>query len=273
MPWEPVEIPHESDSTGRLRMVMAFLFLIVSVAVVSYGAWTVVHLGKLQEGIASREALAELREITDPDQIDDALRRHPSNKFLQLMATATKTAHETRAAFDKLSTEIEPAALAKEINPATASRGDLEALRDRLKTAEANASTFLPRYAALLKAERDKMENYARSLHLESDTVRGYLEGVDKRHARIMALTAQMLSGRADYFRGYENYVAILIGETGSYKIVNGQFIFPFQTTADRFNAAVGSMTAATKRVAELEEQKPAAQSQQAEWEKFINGK
>ena len=80
--------------------------------------------------------------------------------------------------------------------------------------------------------------------------------------------------GRADYYRAYESYVAVLVREFGSYKIVNGQFIFPLQRTADRYNVAANAMTAAAKRVAELEEErKTLAPSQQEGWEQFVNGK
>jgi hypothetical protein len=267
-------MPSGSNSNARVRIAIAFIFLFVSMIVLSVGAYFVAHLSKLQEGIAAREGQTELQGITDPEQIDEALRRHPSNKFLQLMTMATKAARETRAATEKLSNDIEAPALSKEINLGRASRSDLEALRGALKAAEANATTFLPRYVGLFKTERDKMENYALSLHFEKDTVRIYLEGVDKRHSKTMAFTSRMLSGRADYYRAYENYVAVLVGEFGSYKVVNGQFIFPFQRAADRYNVAVNAMTAAAKRVAELEEErKTLTQSQREEWEQLVNRK
>jgi len=273
MPWEPMEIPSGSNSNSRVRIAIAFVFLFVSVVVLSVGAYFVVHLGKLQEGIAAREAQTELQGIGDAEQIDEALRRHPSNKFLQLMAMATRAARETRAATEKLSGEIEPPALSKEINLGTAGRGDLETLRSTLKTSEANAAAFLPRYVALFKTERDRIENYARSLNFEKDTIRSYLEGVDKRHAKSTALVSGLLSARADYYRAYQNYIAVLVGEFGTYKVVNGQFIFPFQRAADRYNAAANAMTAAAKRVADLEEErKTLAQSQQEEWRQLVNG-
>jgi hypothetical protein len=267
-----MEMPSGSNSSARVRIAIAFLFLFVSMIVLSIGAYSVAHLSKLQEGLAAREGQAELQGITDPEQIDEALRRHPSNKFLQLMAMAAKAARETRVAAEKLSSEIEPPALSKDINLGTASRSELEAIRSVLKTAQANTTTFLPRYVGLFKTERDKIENYALSLHFEKETIRIYLEGVDKRHSKAIAFTSRMLSGRADYYRAYENYVAVLAGEFGSYKVVNGQFIFPFQRAADRYNIAANAMTAAAKRVAELEEErKTLTQPQQEEWERLVN--
>ena len=156
-----------SDHSARARIWVAFLLLFVVLAAVSVGVY---YLGKLQETMAALEGRIALDAI-NAGQIDAALARHPSNKFLKLIATATKAGIETRAATEKLSQEIEPPALAKDINQATASRNDLEALRRDLKTAEANATSFLPRYLALVKAERDRLEAYARSLNLEKDVL------------------------------------------------------------------------------------------------------
>ena len=98
---------------------------------------------------------------------------------------ATRAAIETNAATEKLSDEIEPLALSREINLATASRSDLEALRRDLKTADDNATTFMPRYIALFKAERDKVENYALALHIGKNIVSGLLDRVAQ-YGRIM---------------------------------------------------------------------------------------
>ena len=266
-------MPPGSNSNARVRTAIAFMFLFVSLIACSVGAYFVLHLGKLQEGIVARESQRELQGITDPKQIDEALKRRPSNRFLQLVAMATKAASDTRAATEKLPNEIEPPALSS-INLGTADRNDLEALRTALKAAEANATTILPRYVGLFKTERDKIENYALSLHLEKDTVRSFMEAVDRRHAETLAYTAKMLSGRADYYRAYEQYVAVLAGEFGTYKVENGQFIFPFQRTVDRYNLAAKAMNTAAKRLAELDEEgKTLAQSQQEGWDKFVTSK
>ena len=87
---------------------------------------------------------------------------------------ATKAADETNAAIEKLSNEVEPPAISKATNLGAASRSDLEALRRDLKTAEANATTFMPRYVALLKTERDNVEKYASSLSLGKDAIRRF---------------------------------------------------------------------------------------------------
>jgi hypothetical protein len=267
-----MEMPSDPNANTRVRI--AFLFLFVSMVVFSVGAYFVADLGKLQESIAARESQTALQGITDPRQLDEALKQHPSNKFLQMVAMATKAANETNAATEKLSNEVEPPAISKNINLGAASRSDLEALRRDLNTAQANATTFMPRYVALLKTERDNLEKYALSLHVGEDTVSRFLDNIDKRDAETTAFTSRMLSARAGFYRAYEKYVAVLVGEFGAYKMANGQFIFPLQRTAERYTAAANAMTAAAKRVAELEEERTTLmQSQLKGWEQFVNGK
>jgi hypothetical protein len=260
-----------SDPDSKTRVVIAFLFLVI---VFSVGAYYVGDLVKLQENIAAGENRTALQGITDSGQIDEALRQHPANKFLQLMAMATKAANETNAAIEKLSNEIEQPAISINSNLGGASRSDLEKLRGDLKTAEANATTFMPRYVALLKTERDNVEQYARSLNAGKDASSKLLDNIDKRHAEIAAFTAKMLSARTDFYRAYQNYVAFLVAESGTYKVVNGQIIFPMQRTVDRYNVAANAMTVAAKRVAELEEtRKSLLKSQQEKWSQFVSGK
>jgi hypothetical protein len=267
-----MEMPSDPNATTRVRV--AFLFLFVFMIVASVGAYFIADLPKLQERNAVRESQAALHDITDPTQIDEALRQHPSNKFLQMIAMATKAADETDAAIEKLSNEVGPSAISNNNSLGAASRSDLEALRRDLKTAEANATTYMPRYIALLKTERDNLEKSVSSLRVGKDTTGRFLDKIDQRHAEITAFTSEMLSARADFYRAYQNYVAVLAGEFGTYKVVNGQFIFPFQLTANRYNVAAQAMAVAAKRVAELQEtRKTRPKSQQEAWQQFVNGK
>jgi hypothetical protein len=267
-----MEMPSDPNANTRVRI--AFFCLFVLMIVSSVGAYFVAGFGKPQKSFAARESQTASQGTTDPGQIDEALRQHPSNKFLQMMAMATKAANETNAATEKLSNEVEPPAVSKDINLGAASRSDLEALRRDLKTAEANATTFMPRYLALLKTERDNVEKDALSLHVEKDTISRFLDILDKRHEEITAFTSRMSLARADFYRAYENYVAVLAGEFGSYRVVDGQFIFPFQRTVDRYDVAAHAMTVAAKRVAELEEErKSLVKLQQEGWEQLVHGK
>jgi len=263
-----------TDRKARWRVGIAFFFLFACVVAASYGASLILQLSKLLEDSDAREGQEALQGASDAKGIEEALRAHPQNRFLQFIATATRAADETDAALEKLSNEVAPPLASKNINLANASRDDLEALRRDLKVAEANATTLLPRYATLLKAKRDTMEKTARSLHIENGTVSRFLRSVDRQHAEIMAYTSRMLPARADFYRAYGNYVAMLAAEFGAYKVVNGLFIFPSQATVDRYNAAAQAMNAAAKRVDELEQEKASLAKSQAErWTQFVNGK
>jgi hypothetical protein len=262
-----------SDPKARTRVRIALLLLFVFMVAVSVGTYYVADLGRLQDLIAARQGQAALQGITDASQIDAALRQSPSNRFLRMMAMATRAADETNATIDKMSDDIEPPAISKAGSPGTASRSDIEALRRDLKTAEANATTFAPRTVAVLKAERDTVEKYATSLQLGKDARGRLLDILDKRHAEIAALASRTSSARADFYRAYQNYIGILVGEFGAYKFVDGQFIFPLQRTADRYNVAAQAMTLAARPLAELDqERKTLLQSQQARWLHFVKG-
>ncbi len=253
---------------------MAFLCLFVVFVALSIGAWYLAGLGKLQERTAARENQPALQGVAHPSQIDAALRLHPSNKLLQLLAMASKAEDDTAAAADKLSAEVEQPAIPTGINLAAASRADIETLRRNLKTAEANATAYMPRYAALLKTERDKVEKDALALRVDKETLGKFLDAVDKRQAELTAFTTRMMAARAEFYRAYESYVAVIAGEFGAYKVVDGQFIFPLQRTVDRYNVAAAAMTNAARRVGELDvERKTLLQSQAAAWVQFANGK
>jgi hypothetical protein len=266
-----VEAPLDKNANTRVRI--AFLCLFVFIVALSVGAYFVGDLRKLQDNIAAQESQTALQGITDPKQIDEALRQHPSNKILQMIAMATKASIETSAAAEKLSSEYEPPAISNSINFGTTSRSDLEALRRDLKTAEANATASVPRTIALIKTERDKVENYALSLRVAKQTLGRFMDVVDKRLAKTTDFTSRMSLARAEYYRAYDKYVAVLVGEFGAYKVVNGEFRFPFQPATNRYNAAAAALTASAKRVAELEqERKQLMQSQHGGWEQFVNG-
>jgi hypothetical protein len=262
------------DRNAKTRVRVAFFFLFIFVAALSAGAYFVGSLSKLQESIAVRETRTALQGFADANQIEQALRLNPSNKILQLIAMATKAAGETGLGTETLLNSVEPPSVSKALDWGTATRGDLEALGRDLKTAEANAATFMPRYLDLLKTERNKVEKYAVSLHVEKDTLSTFLDQLDQRHAKISAFASELLAARADFYRAYQNYLAVVLREFGAYKVVSGQLIFPFQRTVDRYNIAAYAMTTAAKRVADLEaERKNRMQSKPEGWEQLVDRK
>ena len=234
-------------STARVRIAFLALFVMAAAAV-----YFVPDLGKLQQRLSSREQAA-LPEITSPSQLDDALRQRPSDKILRMVAAAAKAANDTRGAIDRLSAQIEPPGLSREINFGSVSRNDLDAFRRDLKAAESNATAFLPRYGAIFKAEHDQIESAALSLRIPNEIASRGLDGLTQRQAKTLNAISVALSARADYYRAYDKYIAFLSGELGSFKIVDGQFIFPLPRTVERYNAAAQAMTSAAKRVNDLE--------------------
>jgi len=258
------------DSSAKWRVRIAFFSLLVFLAA---GAYAAVELGKLRDGAAARERQTALQAVTDSKQIDEALKQHPQNRLLQLIAMATKAADDTDAALDSLSNDLAPSSLARQLNLGMASRDQLEALRRDLKTADATASTALPRYTALLKAELDSVDAYARA-HVDKDTAGRLLDSIDRRHAEITAVVTKMLEARAEFYRAYDNYVAVLVREYGTYKVDNGQFVFPFQHAVNRYNAAAQAMTAAATRMADLDRERQNLRTSQPEqWTQLVSGK
>ena len=54
----------------------------------------------------------------------------------------------------------------------------------------------------------------------------------------------------------YERCAALLVREFGIYKVTNGQFIFPFPSTANSYNGAAAALDAAANRIADLEHER-----------------
>ncbi len=226
-------------------------------------------------GVAARGAVAILKDLHDPSQIDRVVKDNPSNIVLLLMAEMRRASQETGRLIEKLFDEIEPPALTKEMNYASASRAQLEAYRLDLKAAEGNAMAAMPRYVALLESEREKVEVVVQTLNMDDLYIRAALSGIDKRLAQRTEITSKMFLANAELYRAIGAYVAILIEQFGQYKVsTNGHFMFSSQSIADRYNDASRQINDAIKRVAELEEErKQLAQFQQEEWERFASGK
>jgi hypothetical protein len=224
--------------------------------------------------VAAGHAVAILKDLRDPSQIDKVVKDNPSNVFLLLMAEMRRASQETGHLVEKLMDEIEPAALTKEMNYASASRAQLEAYRLDLKAAETNAMAAIPRYVALLESEREKVAVVVRSLDVDDRYIHAALSGIDKRQAQSTDLTSKMFSANAELYRATAGYVALLIEQFEHYKVsTNGHFMFSSQSIADRYDVASKQIDDAIKRISELEEErKNLAQFQQEQWERFASG-
>lgn len=246
-----------SDQNARPgRRPVVVLVLLSLLLGVCFGAmYYAGDLSKLQRDVSGEQARTALHDVADPDQLDQAVKLHPSNKLLRLLALASKDANEIDAAARTLLNETEPKRLPNLSALGASSRSDLDGLRRDLKTAESNATSLAPRYAALIKTIRDQLEKDARSLSRGDDRLSGFMAMIDEQHAATIALISRMLASRADYYSASEKCVGLLVREFGIYKVANSQFVFPFQSTADSYNRAAGAMTAAAKRTSELDEE------------------
>jgi hypothetical protein len=230
------------------------------------------NTAKLIESINAQEGIAALSDIRDPSQLDQALKKNPSNTFLKLLAGANELAQETGRATAKLSEEIEPKALSDmNFNFATATREELAAYRRDLKAAAQNVEQALPRFVAFLKKERSDVEDLSQSLKISDSMKRGFLGGVDERQARLLAFNSKMFAARSEFYRALENYVTILIDQQGKYKVEpNGQFRFADGTASDRFNSALNAVSIALKKINELDvERKELQKSDVESWQRL----
>ncbi|MCK1713058.1 MULTISPECIES: hypothetical protein [unclassified Bradyrhizobium] len=252
---------HNAGPGRRAVVVLLLVFLILTIC---FGAmYYAGDLSRLQRDISAQETHSVLRDVADPEQLDQAVKLHPSNKLLRLLALASKDANEIDAAAQRLLNELEPKPLPNLGALGTLSRSDLDGLRRDLKSAESNAASVAPRYAAQIKTTRDQAEKDARSLGVGDDRLSGFMAIIDEQHGAWIALTSKMLAARGDYYNAYQKCVALLLRDFGIYKVTNGQLVFPFQSTADGYNRAATAITAAAERAAELDgERKTLRQSQ-----------
>jgi len=259
-----------ANAPGRLALVLLLLcVLVVACLGVVYFAG---DLSKLQEAISTKESQAALRGVSAAEQLDQAIKQYPSNRILKLIALANKDSMEIDAVARKLSAEAGRPDLPNLIDLSASSRSDLDALRRDMKTAESNAASLKLRYIALIKEERDKLESEARALKAGNSTIARFMAMIDEQHAEMIALTSKVLMARAEYYSAYEKCIALLVREFGIYKVANGQFIFPFQSTANSYNGAAEAMAAAAKRIADLEDERTSLrQSQLSRWKAFVD--
>jgi hypothetical protein len=250
-----------SDQRTNTPRVALSLCIFCIFAIICFGVvYFVGDLAKYQETISAKESQTALRGVNNPEQLEQALTQFPSNNILKLVALANRESLN----------EAEPSGLSKPIDLGSSSRSDLDALRRDLKIAESSAAAFVPGYTALIKAERDEVENDARSLRVGNSTFAKFMAMIDEQDAEMMALTSRLLAARAEYYSAYEKCAALLVREFGIYKVDNGQLVFPFQYTADSYNRAAAAMTAAASRLAEREGERAALRrSQLNRWKTF----
>lgn len=250
-----------------LLLLCIFCLLVIACFAVVY---FVGDLTRFQEAISARESQKALSSVNDPEDLGQALKQFPANETLKLVALANRESIEIDAAAQRRLDEAEPKELSKPTDLSSSSLSDLDALRSVLQVAENNAAPPGPDDAALIKAERDKVENDAHLLKVGSSKIARFMAMIDEQDTEVTALTSRILAARAGYYSAYEKCVAFLIKEFGLYKVQDGQFVFPFQFDADGYNRVAAAMEAAANNVAQMEQERAALrQSQLSRWKSF----
>lgn len=257
-----------ADRKSRLLAIA----LLCIVAIACFGTlYLVGDLARFQEADALSESRMALDGVNDPERLDQVLEQHPFNRVLKLVALANRDSVEMDGATRGLLSEAEPAELWKRMEKELSTRADLEALGRDLKAAESNAADLGPSYDELGKIERNRVEHDAMALEGRNETLARFMAMIDEQHAGLKAVLSKISASRLAYYRAYEKCVALLAGEFGVTKVVNGQFIFRLQSQADSYNDAAAAMAAAAKRLAELETGRASLrQSQLHDWKNFV---
>jgi hypothetical protein len=230
-------------------------------------------LARFQPGNAARKSRAALRDLKDPEQLEQLLKRYPSSGILKLVALANRDSTEIDTAALGLLRETDPDELSKRINKGLSSRSDLETLGRDLKAAEDNAAGLESRYDALIKPVRAGIEHDAAALEGGQDIFVRFMAAIDAQHAEMKALIARISAARLDYFRAYEKCVALLARENEVTKGANGQITFRLQAQVDSYNEAASATASAAKRLIELETERTALRrSQLDKWKSWAGG-
>jgi len=244
------------------------------IAVVCFGTlYFVGDLARFQKGAVIRENQAALRDLKDPEQLEQLLKRYPSNGILKLVTLANKDSVEIDAAALGLLREADPGELSERINKGFSGRGDLQALGRDLKAAEDNAAGLGSRYDILIKAVRDGIEHDAGTLEGGTNNSATFIAMIDAQHAEMKVLIGKISAARLDYFRAYEKCVGLLAGGNGVDRAVNGPITFRLQAQADSYNQAAAVTAAVAKRLTDLEtERKALRQSRLDRWKRWASG-
>jgi hypothetical protein len=251
------------------KLAIAFLWVLAIVCLA--GLFFAGDLSRFQKGVSIEESKIALQGVNDPQQLNQVLKQYPSNRVLKLVALANQDSIEIEAAMRRLLSEAEPRDFSKPIDLTASGRNDLEVLDRDLKTAQNNLPALKPRYIDAIKVQRDKLEHGARPLEVGNYTLPAFMAVIDAQHADMTTLMSKLLPARVEYYGAYEKCVALLLRDFGNYRVVNGQFIFPAQSGADRYNAAVSVTAAAAKRLVDLEAERTSLrQSWLERWKTFV---
>ena len=107
-----------------------------------------------------------------------------------------------------------------------------------------------------MKAERELIDEAARSSGLAESDWSGLLASVDERHRAALELASRMLQARGDFYRALQRMLAVVIDQFGKYKVgADGQIQLSSKVATDRMVAAAEQVSAADKALERIEEQ------------------
>lgn len=220
----------------------------------------------------SRVVLPAAPTSTPEPPQQEVARLDPAAILAQLTETAAQAATATETLSMKLWAAIEPPDMQMP-DFASASRTDLENYVGKVKTAEANVADAYDKYSALLKAERDLIEESVRSSGLDEKTRADFLTQVGDRQNGMLELITQMLQARLELYRAIQRLEGIVIDQFDKAKRGNGGVRFSTKAANDRFAAAADEVNAASKRLDLAEErisQQTRPSSPQPGWQEMM---
>jgi hypothetical protein len=270
--WDDDELPATWKRRWPYIAAVAILVVIVAAGVI-YASRSVRTAGEPEARVALPATPEPTPQPQQPKQ--EAARQDPAIVLSQLTEKAAQAAAATDALALKLWAAIEPPSM-QTPNYATASRSDLEGYFLDLETAEANAAAAQPQYAVLLKAERELIEDSARSSGLAESDWSGLLASVDERHRAALELATRMLQARGDFYRALQRMLAVVIDQFGKFKVgADGQLQLSNKVATDRMVAAAEQVSVADKALERIEEQMMKArqvppQAQEPAWKDMI---
>jgi hypothetical protein len=240
----------------RTKYSNAVIFIIAALSVV------VTNAAKFGAGLDGREAREALRGVNaDANAVAEVARKHPSNAFLQFLASALATAEEANAAIKRLDNELEPPLLANDVKPATATRAELRAYLAALKTAETNAAQVMPRVRAIVQQKRDKIEALAKSTGVSDDVKSEFLSSLDDKAAKDLDRLARQYTASATLFHALAANCALLTEYHGRYQVQSdGRILFADSGVIEAYGANSRAAQAAATENERLSEEGKKAQ-------------
>ena len=255
------------QATQRRRW--PYVAAIAAVTVIVAGG--LLYASRIAPTTTEPESRVVLPAASAPEQAKrEAVRKDPAAVLAQLTETAAQAAAATEALAQKLWAEIEPPNMPPP-DYLVASRSDLESHMGVLRTAEANVTDAYNRYTVLQKAERELIEEAARSAELDENVRAEFLTQVKDRQNETLELITSMLKARLELYRAMQRMEAIPIEQFGKFKRGADGIRFSSKAVSDRFAAAAAEVTEANKRLDRAEDRilqqaRPSAPPPQPSW-------